>query len=89
MVGSCHALVLVDKIYSIQRGMDISRMQGISCYMVVITANICSLQVLDAPSLQDDFYLNLVDWSSQNVLAVGLGTCVYLWTATTSKVSRT
>lgn len=45
------------------------------------------LQVLDAPSLQDDFYLNLVDWSSQNVLAVGLGTCVYLWTASNSKVS--
>ncbi|KAE9465276.1 hypothetical protein C3L33_02816, partial [Rhododendron williamsianum] len=42
----------------------------------------------DAPSLQDDFYLNLVDWSSQNVLAVGLGTCVYLWTATTSKVTK-
>lgn len=45
------------------------------------------MQVLDAPSLQDDFYLNLVDWSSQNVLAVGLGTCVYLWTASNSKVS--
>jgi hypothetical protein len=30
-------------------------------------------QVLDAPALQDDFYLNLVDWSAQNVLAVGLG----------------
>ena len=44
-------------------------------------------QVLDAPSLQDDFYLNLVDWSSQNVLAVGLGTCVYLWSASNSKVS--
>ncbi|KAK9282732.1 hypothetical protein L1049_010952 [Liquidambar formosana] len=43
-------------------------------------------KVLDAPSLQDDFYLNLVDWSSQNVLAVGLGTCVYLWTASNSKV---
>jgi cell division cycle 20-like protein 1, cofactor of APC complex len=43
-------------------------------------------QVLDAPSLQDDFYLNLVDWSSQNVLAVGLGTCVYLWSASNSKV---
>ena len=43
-------------------------------------------QVLDAPALQDDFYLNLVDWSSQNVLAVGLGTCVYLWSACTSKV---
>lgn len=45
-------------------------------------------KVLDAPSLQDDFYLNLVDWSSQNVLAVGLGTCVYLWTATNSKVTK-
>ncbi|KAF9676842.1 hypothetical protein SADUNF_Sadunf08G0045300 [Salix dunnii] len=44
-------------------------------------------KVLDAPSLQDDFYLNLVDWSSQNVIAVGLGSCVYLWTASNSKVS--
>ncbi|KAL0452830.1 UNVERIFIED_CONTAM: protein FIZZY-RELATED 3 [Sesamum latifolium] len=43
-------------------------------------------KVLDAPALQDDFYLNLVDWSSQNVLAVGLGTCVYLWSASNSKV---
>jgi cell division cycle 20-like protein 1 (cofactor of APC complex) len=43
-------------------------------------------QVLDAPQLQDDFYLNLVDWSSQNVLAVGLGNSVYLWSASTSKV---
>ena len=34
---------------------------------------VCSKQVLDAPALQDDFYLNLVDWSAQNVLAVGLG----------------
>nr|KYP44750.1 Protein FIZZY-RELATED 3 [Cajanus cajan] len=46
------------------------------------------VQVLDAPSLQDDFYLNLVDWSSQNVLAVGLGTCVYLWSASNSKVTK-
>ncbi|QHN91745.1 Protein FIZZY-RELATED [Arachis hypogaea] len=45
-------------------------------------------KVLDAPSLQDDFYLNLVDWSSQNVLAVGLGTCVYLWSASNSKVTK-
>ncbi|EXB65255.1 Protein FIZZY-RELATED 3 [Morus notabilis] len=45
-------------------------------------------KVLDAPSLQDDFYLNLVDWSSQNILAVGLGTCVYLWSATNSKVTK-
>lgn len=45
-------------------------------------------KVLDAPELQDDFYLNLVDWSSQNSLAVGLGTCVYLWSAVSSQVTR-
>lgn len=45
-------------------------------------------KVLDAPELQDDFYLNLVDWSAQNVLSVGLGNCVYLWSACTSQVTR-
>jgi len=41
-------------------------------------------KVLDAPQLQDDFYLNLVDWSSTNVLAVGLLDAVYIWSACTS-----
>jgi cell division cycle 20-like protein 1 (cofactor of APC complex) len=45
-------------------------------------------KVLDAPALQDDFYLNLVDWSSTNLLAVGLGSCVYLWSASSSKVTK-
>lgn len=45
-------------------------------------------KVLDAPALADDFYLNLVDWSSQNVLAVGLGSCVYLWSAASSAVTK-
>ena len=45
-------------------------------------------KVLDAPCLQDDFYLNLVDWSAQNVLAVGLGSCIYLWSAQNSKVTK-
>ncbi|PKI31551.1 hypothetical protein CRG98_048060 [Punica granatum] len=43
-------------------------------------------KVLDAPALQDDFYLNLVDWSSHNVLAVGLESFVYLWNACSSKI---
>ena len=30
-------------------------------------------RVLDAPNLCDDFYLNLVDWSQSNALAVALG----------------
>ncbi len=45
-------------------------------------------RVLDAPDLADDFYLNLVDWGSQNILAVGLGSCVYLWDAVTGSVDR-
>lgn len=45
-------------------------------------------KVLDAPALQDDFYLNLVDWSSTNTLAVGLGSSVYLWSATNNKVTK-
>ncbi|KAF9047858.1 WD40-repeat-containing domain protein [Panaeolus papilionaceus] len=45
-------------------------------------------RVLDAPELADDFYLNLVDWSSTNVLGVGLGSCVYLWTAHNAVVSK-
>jgi WD40 repeat protein len=45
-------------------------------------------KVLDAPNLADDFYLNLLDWSARNILAVGLGNSVYLWNAYNSKVSK-
>lgn len=36
-----------------------------------------NIQSLDAPGLVDDFYLNLIDWSCQNVVAVGFGQHVY------------
>jgi len=45
-------------------------------------------KILDAPALQDDFYLNVLDWSTQDVLAVGLLNSVYLWSASTLKVTR-
>ncbi|KAG5417001.1 CDH1 [Candida metapsilosis] len=45
-------------------------------------------RVLDAPELSDDFYLNLVDWGQQDVLAVGLGDSVYLWDGSTQSVDR-
>lgn len=45
-------------------------------------------RVLDAPELLDDFYLNLVDWGAQDVLAVGLGDSVYLWDGATQLVDR-
>jgi cell division cycle protein 20 (cofactor of APC complex) len=38
-------------------------------------------RILDAPELLDDFYLNLIDWSSRNVLTVALNHTVYLWNA--------
>lgn len=45
-------------------------------------------RVLDAPNLCDDFYLNLVDWSAKNILAVALGQSVYIWNACTSTVDQ-
>lgn len=45
-------------------------------------------KVLDAPALQDDFYLNLLDWSDSNLLSVGLSSCVYLWSAADGKVFK-
>ena len=44
--------------------------------------------MLDAPALQDDFYLNLIDWGPQNFLAVGLASNVYLWNGDNSKVTK-
>lgn len=38
-------------------------------------------RILDAPDMESDYYLNLLDWSAQNVLAVALGPTVYLWNA--------
>ncbi|XP_041658449.1 cell division cycle protein 20 homolog [Cheilinus undulatus] len=43
--------------------------------------------ILDAPELRNDFYLNLFDWSSQNVLAVALQNSVYLWDATEGEIT--
>jgi WD40 repeat protein len=40
-------------------------------------------RVLDAPELSDDFYLSLLDWSQKNVLAIVLGSSLYLWNAET------
>lgn len=43
-------------------------------------------KVLDAPDLIDDFYLNLVDWGSNNTVSVCLGTSLYLWSANTGSI---
>ena len=43
-------------------------------------------RVLDAPNMSDDYYLNLIDWSVGNVLAVALGREVYLWDAASGSI---
>ncbi|OCK85878.1 meiosis-specific APC/C activator protein AMA1 [Lepidopterella palustris CBS 459.81] len=44
-------------------------------------------RVLDAPGLVDDYYLNLLDWSSGNQVAIGLERSVYIWSADSGSVS--
>lgn len=38
-------------------------------------------RILDAPDIVDDYYLNLIDWNTNNVLAAALGSHVFLWNA--------
>lgn len=45
-------------------------------------------RVLDAPGLKNDFYLNVVDWSCKNHLAVALDNLVYTWDASNAKVNK-
>jgi hypothetical protein len=57
-------------------------------YHDLLTVYFSAFQVLDAPDIEDDFYLNLLDWGSRNVLRVGLGTFVYLWSPDTRRVTE-
>ncbi|KAE9356964.1 Anaphase-promoting complex subunit [Phytophthora fragariae] len=45
-------------------------------------------KVLDAPELMNDYYLNLLSWGANNILAVALGQCVYLWNAVSGEIDE-
>jgi len=45
-------------------------------------------RILDAPEIVDDYYLNLMDWGSNNMIAVALNSTVYLWNATSGSVDQ-
>lgn len=47
-----------------------------------------SKKVLDAPGLKDDYYLNLLSWGANNILAVALGPAVYLWDAASGSITE-
>ena len=44
-------------------------------------------RILDAPDIINDYYLNPLDWSPDNILAVALANHVYLWNANTGEVN--
>jgi len=46
------------------------------------------VRILDAPELMDDYYLNLLSWSSSNSLAVALSQSVYIWDAATGAIKE-
>jgi WD40 repeat protein len=45
-------------------------------------------RTLDAPDLVDDYYLNLMDWGSSNLLSIALGDTMYLWDASNGSTSQ-
>ena len=45
------------------------------------------IRILEAPLIKDDFYLNLIEWSSTNILAVALSNSVYLYHPSSSLVT--
>lgn len=45
-------------------------------------------KILDAPNLQDDFYLNLLDWSDNNQILVALDSSLYIWSGCSSEVTK-
>ena len=45
-------------------------------------------KMLDAPNLQDDFYLNLLDWSDRNQIAVALDSALYVWSGCSTEVTK-
>lgn len=64
---------------------SVTNSQRKNTYRYVINA---PEKILDAPDFKDDFYLNLLDWSTSNNLAVALNQDLYIWNATTKEISQ-
>uniref|UniRef100_T1J1K2 CDC20/Fizzy WD40 domain-containing protein n=1 Tax=Strigamia maritima TaxID=126957 RepID=T1J1K2_STRMM len=45
-------------------------------------------RILDAPEIVDDYYLNLLDWSVNNHLALSLADTVYLWNSVSGEIQQ-
>lgn len=63
------------------------RSHGYNTKSVEKVTKIYAEKVLDAPNMVDDFYLNLLDWSQQNVLAIALNQNAYLMDVSNKHIS--
>lgn len=45
-------------------------------------------RVLDAPGIMDDYYLNLLDWSSSNLVAIALEGSMFVWNAASGESEK-
>ncbi|KAF7491379.1 Cell division cycle protein 20 -like protein [Sarcoptes scabiei] len=45
-------------------------------------------RILDAPDIRNDYYLQLLDWNTNNILAVALNNEVYLWNAIDGNITN-
>ena len=70
------------------RGIKGDRSGSTKCGAVTRHIPSAPTRVLDAPDLLDDYYLNLVSWSRDNIVAVALGATVYLWDAASGGIEE-
>ncbi|RDX71030.1 Cell division cycle 20.1, cofactor of APC complex, partial [Mucuna pruriens] len=45
-------------------------------------------RILDAPNIRNDYYANIMDWGKNNILAIALGSDMYLWNSENSNVFK-
>ncbi|XP_057457737.1 cell division cycle 20.2, cofactor of APC complex-like [Lotus japonicus] len=43
-------------------------------------------KILDVPNIRNDYYANIMDWGKNNILAVALGSEIFLWNSLNSNV---
>ncbi|UYV80442.1 CDC20 [Cordylochernes scorpioides] len=48
----------------------------------------CPDRILDAPEILNDYYINVIDWSPTNQIAVCLSGQLYVWDAVSSKITQ-
>ncbi|TKY44457.1 Cell division cycle 20.2, cofactor of APC complex [Spatholobus suberectus] len=45
-------------------------------------------RILDAPNIRNDYYANIMDWGKNHMLAIALGSDMYLWNSENSNVFK-